>query len=433
MNSSWFIAGLLGKELSFQRCVMRFVPYLMGICLMICFALWVAPTMKITLALSIPADGQCPNPGAYYRQIGAVTDSWYDFMFEHVGTCTPCSFPISSSLCADFCGSNPASFVSASPSHRMISDVAASHGLTFIVIIIVVVRVIPTTIHSAIAMTMREMKRVPVYGKSIAAKWTNLVKRVTSPWVTVMSPYRHDRTAWVIWCYAERVLLMFVSGVKTLQTFSILSSLINALHFFVMLLMRSHISCINYGYELFTTFLSFIFPIIYQHLPPRDAYGTAFPSAAVAVGVIFMIASFIYEHFLKHESLHGDKSRSRRRKIANGNEDFESRFSDYDVHLHEMDAEAELVTINDIDVRDMEELELNVENNDYGSEINVNRDQLQRLTSHIMEVVSHAHTWRHMGHIALGAWVVLVCLLGSTGWYCGAVIGFHNERLSAQC
>jgi hypothetical protein len=250
--------------------------------------------------------------------------------------------------------------------------------------------------------------------------------------MTIISPYRHDRTSWLIWRYAARVLLMFASGVQTLRTFVILNSLINGLYFVAMLLARPHVSAINYGYDLFTTFLSFIFPIIYQHLPPNDAYGTAFPSAATAIGIIVIIASLIYERFRKHESLVSDPSQSRRWRMTDGNGDTEPRFCGCHLSPQEMDGDAEVVTISDIDLRDMEELELNAGNDDLGSEINVDRDQLHRLTSHIMEAASHAHTRRHCLYLATRAYLVLFPLFASTGWYFGAVTEFFNERLSAQ-
>jgi preprotein translocase subunit SecG len=319
----------------------------------------------------------------------------------------------------------------------MIGDVAVVHAFTFIAVMVIVVLIFPLFLESRISAGIARLKRVPIYGRTVGAKWTNLVARVTSPWILFFCGYRHDQAYWSIWCYIVRIVLMFVSGVETFDTFVILSSVINGLYFFTMLLWKPHLSFMNYAYDLFTTFLSFIFPIIYQQLPDRPVYASAFPLAALIIGAIFFIISLILEMCPRHESPYMDKSRQPSWEIwrASANSDMVNPLAldDAELALDGRPIDAGLVTINDIDLRDIEELESNVSNNNFGEEIRVNQNQLYRLTSVMMEAVSLSCTWDDVETTFRIGILVIGVVFGAAGWYFGAVAGIHSERLSVNC
>jgi hypothetical protein len=301
VNMAWCIVGFIDQFISFYRWTMRYLPWLTGMALMIWFHLLLAPMMKMTHQMWTPASAQCPEPD-HYRYISQVTDRWYDFMLEHVGVCTACSFPINSSLCAEFCDASPVSVLGSNPALRMIGDVVPTHGFTFLAVICMVVFAAPLVIRGGISNMIPRLKRVPIGGATIAAKWAHLMKQVTSPWITLISPYRADQSHWLIWRYYMRVILTFASGARTRTTFAIVSSLVHAGLFATTLVMKPHLCFVNYAYDLLVTFLCFIFPIIYAVLPPNPAYASAFPSAALAIGVVYIIGSLIYEFYPKRQA-----------------------------------------------------------------------------------------------------------------------------------
>jgi hypothetical protein len=95
---------------------------------------------------------------------------------------------------------------------------------------------------------------------------------------------------------------------------------------------------------------------------------------------------------------------------------------------------AEQVTMNDIDLRDIGELESDDEpNNAHGEEIRVSQGQLHRLTSGMIESVSHACMRAEAWHLAWTGAVVCALTLASAAWYFGAIVGVHRERLSVVC
>jgi hypothetical protein len=431
VNLSWCIAGFLGKLLPFYRLVMRFAPYSMALGLMLCFHLWLAPMLRMTLQMWTPAAAQCPLAENHYRQISALTDRWYDFIFEHAGTCTMCTLPVNCASCADFCGPDLVSFVASNPSLRMIGDVASVHGFTFVCVILLVVFILPSVFETVISDSLPGLKRVPIYGQTIAAKWTNLMGRVTSPFTILLSPYRHDRVSWIIWRYVVRAILMFASGFQTPIVFIVISSIANGLYFLAILFSRPHISVFNYSFDLFTTFLSFIFPIIYHHLPPNPTYASAFPATALAIGGVAILGSLIYEFCLKRQSPYADKSNPQRRGV-DGN-DIDAGFCECCFMPGEREIGTDYVTINDIDFRDIEELETNLLNHNIGEEIHTNRSQLYRLTSNMMEAFSHVTMWKDLGPFTVIAMAVFGVILVGAGWYLGASPAIHWERVSVNC
>jgi hypothetical protein len=226
---------------------------------------------------------------------------------------------------------------------------------------------------------------------------------------------------------------MFVSGVRNSKAFVILSSLINGFYFIAILFSRPHLCFINYLYDLFTTFLSFAFPIICQYLPQNCLYGSTFPSIALGIGAVVIVIALIYDRFLKPTSVHRDESQSLPRTLAMGNDDGSGRFYDCCLDPHEEEMNGPVATINDIDLQAIQGLEADVGINNYGEDIFVNRGRLHHLTSSIMEAFSHAYTQDDLIFVAVGAILAFSVLGGCVGWYVGAATGLHMERLSAHC
>jgi Na+/melibiose symporter-like transporter len=212
----------------------------------------------------------------------------------------------------------------------------------------------------------------------------------------------------------------------------IVNSLANGLLFLSILMVRPHLCSINWAYDLLVTFLCFVFPIVYAVVPvnPDSAFG--FPWAALGIGVIAIVASLICEFRPRQKSPYADVSHPDHRETANGNE-ADVGFCGCCFVQDDRPGDGEPVMINDIDLRDIRELESAAFNANPRDAFMVNSRELRRLTTDVMEAMSQVCTREDLLHLCrAGCWltsIVLVC----AGWYFGTGEGVHDERLSIQC
>jgi NADH:ubiquinone oxidoreductase subunit K len=267
-------------------------------------------------------------------------------------------------------------------------------------------------------------------GKTIAAKWTNLMSRISSPWGILVSPYRYDRLYWIMWQYSVRVLVMFASGTHSLKVFAILSSLLHGLYLLTLIIFKPHLSSLNSAYDLFLTLLSFAFPIAYANLKPNQAYAIAFPVTALVIGIVVILLGLIYEYYRKRQS----KSQS----LNEGENELDDQIPggcNGCVFLENgVEKVGQHVWMHEIDFRDLDEVESDEWKDDLGCEIITDAQQLHRFTSDIMESISLVSTEADIWHtiVWIGWWVAAIGF-ACAGWYLGAVIGTHTERLSVDC
>jgi hypothetical protein len=441
-NLMWSIAGCLEKTEQLFSSMMRYLPVLLGKGMLIFLDMIVAPIAKMTLQLwTTTSTQECGSDR--YLQISRVTSGWYDFIFKHEGICANCTIPTNSSLCAEFCGPTTVSFLKIDPTLRYGRDVRTTQGFTFYGTVTFLLGLLPGGYSTFISITTSALMFVPVYGKTVAQKWTNLVSRVSSPMIGLVAPYRDNHSYWMLLKHFLKTILMFTSGVQVsdddhgrLTTFAITFGVLDGLYLLILFcFVNPFVSFANYLYELLITTVTIGFTMRYLHLVEagqiqQSNFYSQWAAPAVLLFVVISIAIFWgVDSLIQREHIDESRFGSRKRQRVNHCEWLDFFFKGtcrYDA------AHASPVTIHAIDLNDIEQISGN-ENPPVGNEIIVNSERLRIHTNGIMQAVSTSYTELDVNRLLKILIFLGVMNFGAFGWYFGSVYGIHLERLSVNC
>jgi hypothetical protein len=441
VNVIWGIVGLRRRQSQLLANISEFLPSLLGKAMILFLDFMIAPTAKMTLQLWIPTATQCAAPHEY-RPVVPVTDGpssllrtgWHEFLFRHDAPCTPCSLPVNNSLCSDLCGFGEISFLFADPSLRFGRDVRTPLMMHFIWAACLLLTWYPATYQLFIGRAKSRLITIPIFGRTMAEKWRNLMTRMSGPFMGMFCNYRHDCSYWIVLKHFLKVVVMFTSGIqasspRALTVFAIAAPIANFLYLLLLLSRNPYMSFLNYAYELAVTSVSMLFPVIYRFLPYSSTYSTVFPALMLSLGIAAIVVLWRYDRWKRFDDV-SDPSCPTGTQLT-------LPCGCLSHCLPPVGAENgdETVTIHQIDLMDIA-LMMSAEDDGpapIGGALTLNARRVRICTERALQAMSAACTEEDIKLLLYLLASLGVGGLATAGWYLGSGYGLFLERLNLKC